>query len=45
MAGFINNNDNLSLSISIYDPNLESFLFSHLFPNGKDYYHNIKKYA
>ncbi len=45
MAGFINNNDNLSLSISIYDPNLESLLFPHLFPYEKGHFHNMRKNA
>ena len=45
MAGFVYNNDNSSLPISIYDPNLEPLLFSHLFPDGKGHYHDMKKYA
>lgn len=45
MAGFVHNNDNLSLPISTYDPNLEPLLFPHLFPDGKGHYHDMKKYA
>ena len=45
MIGFIYNNNNLSLPISIYDLNLESFLFSYLFSDGKDHYHDMKKYV
>ena len=33
--GFVANADNNSLPISIYNPNLESLLFPHLFPDGK----------
>ncbi len=45
IVGFVYNNDNSSLPISIYDPNLEPLLFSHLFPDGKGHYHDMKKYA
>src|SRR3989337_1442491 len=43
MAGFVQDDNNNSLPISIYDPNLEPLLFSHLFPNGKDHFHDIKE--
>src|SRR6266542_1174727 len=45
MIGFVYNNDNLSLLISIYDLNLEPLLFPHLFSDGKGHYHDMKKYA
>src|SRR3989337_1578173 len=43
MAGFVQNDNNNSLPISIYDPNLEPLLFPHLFPDGKGYFHNLKE--
>ena len=43
MIGFVYNNDNLSLLISIYDLNLEPLLFPHLFSDGKGYFHNLKE--
>ncbi len=45
MTGFIYNNNNLFLPISIYNPNLKFLLFPHLFSDGKDHYHDMKKYA
>ena len=45
MAGFVCNNDNNKLPISIYDPNLEPLLFPHLFPDGKGHFHNMREYA
>ena len=45
MAGFVNNNDNNSLPISLYDPNLEPLLFPHLFPNGKGHFHDMREHA
>jgi len=45
MVGFVYNNDNSSLPISIYDPNFEPLLFLHLFSNSKSHYHNMKKYT
>jgi len=43
MASFVRNDNNTSLPISVYDPNLELLLFSHLFSDGKDHFHDIKK--
>ncbi len=45
IAGFVQNNNNKSLPISIYDLNLEPLLFSHLFLNGKEYFYDLKKNA
>src|SRR5581483_2124449 len=45
MAGFVHNNDNNKLPISIYDPNLEPLLFPHLFPNGKGHFHDMREHA
>ncbi len=45
IAEFVYNDNNLSLPIFIYDSNLESLLFPHLFSDGKDHYYNMKKYA
>ena len=45
MAGFVYNNNNSSLPISIYDSNLEPLLFLHLFPDGKGHYHDMKNHA
>ncbi|CAG8811386.1 5683_t:CDS:1, partial [Cetraspora pellucida] len=41
IAGFVQENDNLCLPISIYDPNLEPLLFSDLFTNKKGHFHDI----
>jgi hypothetical protein len=45
MAGFVDNANNNSLPISIYDPNLEALLFPHLFPDGKGHFHDMKEQA
>ena len=45
MAGFVRNDDNSSLPISIYDPNLEPLLFPHLFPNGKGHFHDMRDHS
>jgi len=40
MAGFIQENDNLRIPISTYDPNLEPLLFPDLFTDGKGHFHD-----
>jgi len=45
MAGFVRDDNNNSLPISIYDPNLEPLLFPHLFPDGKGHFHFMKEHA
>ena len=45
MAGFVRDDNNNSLPISIYDPNLEPLLFPHLFPDGKGYFHYTNEQA
>ena len=45
MVRFIRDDNNNTLPISIYNPNLESLLFSHLFPNGKGHFHDIRENA
>jgi hypothetical protein len=35
MAGFVRDDNNTTLPISVYDPNLEPLLFPHLFPDGR----------
>jgi len=45
MAGFVRDDNNNSLPISIYDPNLEPLLFPHLFSDGKGHFHFMKEQA
>src|SRR6266511_242912 len=44
MTGFINNPNDKQLPISYNDKNLEGFLFSDLFPNGKGFYNDTFSY-
>lgn len=43
MAGFVRTDNNLSLPISLNDPNLEALLFPDLFPYGKGTYQDLVK--
>src|SRR5581483_622316 len=43
MAGFARTDNNLSLPISLNDPNLEALLFPDLYPDGKGTYQDLNE--